>query len=148
MIAIIGGEMHRFRPLVDLYYAAGKKAGHSPEKLKIGVHAFGYVAESNEQAIEEFYPGYAESINRIGKERGWAPASRAQFNAQIAPLGAYLIGSPEHVAEKILRHSVALGGISRMTFQMDTADLPHEKLLKSIELIGERVAPIVNSKKT
>ncbi len=148
MIAIIGGEMHRFRPLVDLYYAAGKKAGHSPEKLKIGVHAFGYVAETTEQANEEFYPGYAESINRIGKERGWAPASRGQFNAQIAPLGAYLIGSPELVVEKILRHSAALGGISRITFQMDTAGLPHEKLLKSIELIGERVAQIVNSKIT
>jgi probable LLM family oxidoreductase len=145
MIAIIGGETHRFRPLVDLYRAAGRQAGHAPEKLKIGVHAFGYVAPTTQEAIDDFYPGYAESINRIGKERGWSPATKGQFYAQIAPQGAYLIGNPEEVAEKMLRHSEALGGVSRMTFQMDTANLSQEKLLRAIELVGTKVAPIVNA---
>ena len=144
MVAIIGGETHRFRPLVDLYRAAGKKAGHSPEQLKVGLHSLGYVANTSEEAVNDYYPGYAETFTRIGKERGWPPVSRGQFNAQTGPLGALLVGSPEEVAEKILRHSDALGGIARLTFQMDNAGLSHTKLMQSIELIGTRVAPLVN----
>ena len=144
MVAIIGGETHRFRPLVDLYRAAGKKAGHSPEQLKVGLHSLGYVANTTEDAVNDYYPGYAETFTRIGKERGWPPVSRGQFNAQTGPLGALLVGNPEEVAEKILRHSDALGGIARLTFQMDNAGLSHTKLMQSIELIGTRVAPLVN----
>lgn len=144
MVAIIGGDTHRFAPLVDLYRQAGKEVGHSPEKLKVGLHSLGYIAETTEQAVEEYYPGYAETFTRIGRERGWPPVTRERFEAQRGPLGAYLVGSPEEVAEKILRHSKALGGISRLTFQMDNAALSHEKLMKSIELIGKRVAPLVN----
>lgn len=144
MVAIIGGETHRFRPLVDLYKEAGKRAGHSPEQLKVGLHSLGYVANTTKEAIDDFYPGYAETFTRIGKERGWPPVRRTQFDAQIAPQGALLIGSPEEVARKILRHSNALGGIARVTFQMDNAALPHAKLLQSIELLGTRVAPLVN----
>jgi probable LLM family oxidoreductase len=143
MVAIIGGETHRFRPLVDLYRQAGKKAGHSPEQLKVGLHSLGYVGNTTEEAIADYYPGYAETFTRIGKERGWPPVTRAGFEAQRGPLGAYLVGSPEEVAAKILRHSEALGGISRVAFQMDNAALPHDKLLQSIELIGKRVAPLV-----
>jgi len=143
MVAIIGGETHRFRPLIDLYRSAGKKAGHAPEKLKVGLHSFGYVASTNEEAVEDFFPGYVESITRIGKERGWSPPTRAQFDAQTAPRGAYLIGSPEEVAQKIIRHSEALGGISRVTFQMDGAALSHEKLMQSIGLIGSKLIPII-----
>ena len=143
MVAIIGGETHRFRPLIDLYREAGKQAGYAPEQLKVGLHSLGYVANTTEEAINDYYPGYAETFTRIGKERGWAPVTRSHFNQQINDRGALLVGNPEEVAEKILRHSEALGGISRLSFQMDTAELSHEKLMQSIELIGIRVAPLV-----
>lgn len=143
MVAIIGGETHRFRPLINLYKEAGKRAGHSPEQLKVGLHSLGYVANTTQEAIDDFYPGYAETFTRIGRERGWPPVTRAHFYAQNGPKGALLVGSPEEAAEKILRHSEALGGISRVTFQMDNAALTHEKLMHSIELIGTRVAPLL-----
>lgn len=144
MVAVIGGETHRFRPLIDLYRQAGKQAGHSPEQLQVGLHSLGYVASTTEEAVADYYPGYAETFTRIGKERGWPPVTRARFDDQNGPWGALLVGGPEEVAEKIRRHSHALGGISRLTFQMDNAALPQEKLLKSIELIGTQVAPLVN----
>ncbi|NID11169.1 LLM class flavin-dependent oxidoreductase [Fibrivirga algicola] len=143
MVAIIGGETHRFRPLVDLYRSAGKRAGYTPEQLRVGLHSLGYVAESTEQAIDDYYEGYAETMTKIGRERGWPPVTRPQFNAQIGPKGALLVGGPDEVAAKIQAHSEALGGISRVTFQMDNAALPHAKLLRSIELIGTRVAPLL-----
>ncbi|MBP7239926.1 MAG: LLM class flavin-dependent oxidoreductase [Saprospiraceae bacterium] len=144
MVAIIGGETHRFRPLIDLYRAAGEKAGHAPDKLKVGLHSLGYVAATTEQAVADYYPGYAETFTRIGRERGWPPVTRSSFDAQNGPLGAYLVGSPEEVAAKILRHSEALGGISRFTFQMDNAGLAHDKLMRSIALIGEKVKSAID----
>lgn len=144
MVAIIGGDTHRFRPLVDLYRQAGKEAGHSPDVLKVGLHSLGYVGNTTEEAVADYYPGYAETFTRIGRERGWPPVTRERFEAQRGPLGAFLVGSPEEVAQKIIRHSEALGGISRVTFQMDNAGLSHEKLLQAIQLIGAKVAPIVN----
>jgi alkanesulfonate monooxygenase SsuD/methylene tetrahydromethanopterin reductase-like flavin-dependent oxidoreductase (luciferase family) len=102
------------------------------------------VADTTEEAIDDYFPGYAETFTRIGKERGWPPVTRAHFLSQIGATGALLVGSPEEVAAKIIRHSQALGGISRLTFQMDNANLPHAKLMRSIELIGSRVAPKVN----
>jgi probable LLM family oxidoreductase len=146
MVAIIGGETHHFRPLVDLYWEAGKKAGHPLEQLKVGMHSLGYVASTTKEALDDFYPGYAEAMTKIGKERGWAPMTRARFEAQLGPKGALLVGSPEEVAEKILRHSESLGGITRLTFQMDTAELPHKKLMQAIELIGTHIKPLVNQK--
>jgi probable LLM family oxidoreductase len=143
MVAIIGGETHRFRPLVDLYREAGKRSGFKPEQLKVGMHSLGYVANTTKQALDEFYPGYAEAMTKVGKERGWPPMTKSRFEAQIGPEGALLVGSVEEVAEKIVRHSDALGGISRVTFQMDTAELSHEKLLQSIELIGTGIKPLV-----
>ncbi len=144
MVAIIGGETHRFKPLIDLYREAGKKAGFAPEQLKVGLHSLGYVADTTEQAVAEFYPGYAASMTQVGKERGWPPMTRGRFEAQSGPLGALLVGGPEEVAEKVLRHAEALGGISRLTFQMDSAELPHEKLMRAIELIGKKVKPLIN----
>ncbi len=140
MVAIIGGETHRFKPLVDRYREAGAAAGHSPEKLKVGLHSLGYVAETNEQAMDEFYPGYEKMMNKIGLERGWPPTSRAHFQAQTGDTGAIVIGGPEEVAQKIKRHSEALGGISRFSFQMDMG-LSHKQYMSSIELIGKEVAP-------
>jgi probable LLM family oxidoreductase len=141
MVAIIGGETHRFRPLVDLYREAGKRAGHSPDRLKVGIHSLGYVAETTQEAADDFFPGYARAFTDIGKERGWRPVTRAGFDAQQGPQGALIIGDPEEVVEKIVRHSKALGGISRITFQMNAASLPQAKMMRAIELIGTRVAP-------
>jgi len=144
MVAIIGGETRHFRPLVDLYYEAGKRAGHQKEKLKVGMHSLGYVANTTQEALDDFYPGYADAMTKVGKERGWPPMTRSRFEAQLGPQGALLVGNPEEIAEKIQRHSEALGGLTRLTFQMDTAEVPHEKLVKAIELIGTRVKPLVN----
>jgi probable LLM family oxidoreductase len=143
MVAIIGGEPHRFRPLIDRYRWAGSRAGYSPEQLKVGVHSLGYVADSSTTAEDEFFPGYARSFTEIGRERGWPPMTRAHFDAQLGPTGALLVGDPKTVAEKILRVNESLGGISRLTFQMSVADLPHAKLMRAIELLGTRVAPLV-----
>lgn len=143
MVAVIGGETHRFRPLVDMYRRAGAAAGHPPERLRVGLHSLGYVADSTEVAVEEYYPGYAEMFTRIGRERGWPPVTRAGFDSQAGPTGAFMVGSPVEVAAKILRHSEGLGGVSRVTFQMHNAQLTHEQLMKSYELIGEQVAPLV-----
>lgn len=143
MVAVIGGETHRFKPLIDLYRQAGARAGHDASILKVGLHSIGYVAESSSKAISDFYPGYVKTFTRIGLERGWPPVTRQQFDAQVAPRGAFLVGEPGEVAEKLLRHSEALGGIDRFTFQMDTAELTHEQLQRSIELVGTKVAPLV-----
>ncbi len=144
MVAVIGGETHRFRPLVDLYRQAGERAGFSPEQLKVGLHSLGYVADTKEEAVAEYYPGYAEMFTKIGKERGFPPVSKDRFEAQNGITGALLVGNPEEVADKILRHSASLGGISRFTFQMD-AGLSHQKLMRSIELIGTKVSPLINN---
>ena len=145
MVAVIGGETHRFRRAVDLYRAAGAQAGHAPEKLKVGLHSLGYVAPSREEAVQDYFPGYAKTFTRIGRERGWPPVSRARFDAQKGPTGALLVGDPDEVGEKILRHAAALGGVDRVTFQMDNAELPREKLLRSIQLIGERIKPALSA---
>ena len=144
MVAIIGGNTHRFRPLVDIYRQAGKEAGHGPDKLKVGLHSLGYVANSMGEAIDLYYEGYAKMFTKIGKERGWGPVTREQFDQQTGPLGAIVLGDPDQVSDKIRRHSEALGGIDRFQFQMDIADITHENLLKSIELIGKKVIPKLN----
>ncbi len=141
MVAIIGGETHRFRPLIDLYRKAGRQAGYLPHQLKVGVHSLGYVAESTQEAVDDFFPGYAHAMTEVGKERGWPKMTRASFDAQRGPQGALLVGDPNEVAEKIIRHSQALGGLSRITFMMNPASIPHAKLMRATELIGTRIAP-------
>lgn len=143
MIAVIGGETHRFRPLVDLYRKAGEQVGYKAEDLQVGLHSLGYVAKNKQAAIKDYYDGYAKSFTKIGKERGWPPVTKAHFDSQTGPTGALVIGGVEEVAEKIVRHSKALGGISRFTFQLDNAGLSHTQLMKSIELIGKKVKPLV-----
>lgn len=144
MVAVIGGETHRFRPLVDLYREAGYRAGFSSQQLKVGLHSPGYVAATNEQAIADYYPGYAELWTKLGKERGWPPVTNAQFDTLVAPKGVLVVGGPEQVAEKLLRHSEALGGVDRFTFQMDNAGLSHAQLTNAIGLVGTKVIPLVN----
>src|SRR5438034_1691375 len=101
MVAIIGGETHRFRPLIDLYREAGRRAGYSLDQLKVGIHSLGYVAESTQEAIDDFFPGYEHTMTEIGKERGWPKMTRGAFDAQRGPQGALLVGDPDEVAEKI-----------------------------------------------
>jgi len=143
MVAVIGGQTHRFRPLIDLYREAGQANGFKPEELKVGLHSPGYVSASNESAIVEYYPGYAELWTKLGLERGWPPVTKEKFDYLADEKGVLVLGNPEQVAEKILRHSDALGGISRFTFQMDNAGLTHSQLMNAIELIGTKVKPLI-----
>jgi alkanesulfonate monooxygenase SsuD/methylene tetrahydromethanopterin reductase-like flavin-dependent oxidoreductase (luciferase family) len=143
MVAIIGGEPHRFRPLIDLYRKAGRRAGHPDDKLTVGLHSIGFLGDTTDQAADDFYPGYAHTFTEIGKERGWSRTTRAQFDATRGPTGALLVGDAETVAEKILYVNEALGGISRVTFQMGVSTVPHQKMMHAIEILGTRVAPMV-----
>ena len=144
MVAIIGGSFQRFRPLVDLYREAGRQAGHAPESLKVGVHAVGFVADTDGAAQEAFFPGWAQLFGKIGAERGWPNTNqREQFEAMCGPYGAYLIGAPDTVAAKVLAASAALGGISRLTFQMSSAMQEPDAMQRSIALLGTEVMPRV-----
>ncbi len=143
MVAIIGGEPHRFRPLVELYREAGRRAGHPPDQLKVGIHALGYVADTSAEAADDFFPGYAEAFTKIGQERGWPPVTRPQFEALRGPSGALIVGDPESTVDKLMHYNEVLGGISRLSFQMSVAALPHSRLMHSIELLGSRVAPAI-----
>jgi probable LLM family oxidoreductase len=145
MVAIIGGEPERFRPLIDLYREAGRRAGHSPDRLTVGLHSIGFLADTTDEAADIFYPGYAHTFTEIGKERGWPPTTRAQFDAVRGPKGALLIGDAKTVAKKILYVNKVLGGISRLTFQMGVSTLPHSQMLRAIEILGQNVAPIVRN---
>jgi probable LLM family oxidoreductase len=147
MVAIIGGEVHRFRPLIDMYREAGVKAGHAIENLKVGIHSPGYLSESHELAKQEYFPGYQTIWTKMGRERGWPPVTQAHFEHGSSIHGALFVGSPESVAEKIMHHHKTLGGIDRFTFQMDMASLSQEKLLRSISLIG-KMAAIINDTRT
>jgi len=146
VIAIIGGEPHRFRPLVDLYREAGRRAGHAPETLKVGLHMLGFVATTDQLAADTFFPGYAHAFTQIGKERGWPPVRRAHYDALLGKTGALMIGSPETVAGKIAYVNEALGGVSRLNFQMSAATLTHAELMSATELLGTHVAPLVRQR--
>src|SRR5258708_35274863 len=126
-----------------MWREGGGRGGHPAERLTVGVHSLGYVAATTQVAADEFFPGYARAVGDIGKERGWPPPTRAGFDAQRGPYGALLIGDADEVTEKIMRHSEALGGISRITFQMNAASLPHAKLMRAIETVGAKVAPVL-----
>jgi probable LLM family oxidoreductase len=143
MVAIIGGQPRRFRPLIDLYRQAAEEAGHRSESLRVGIHALGYVADTDQQAADEFFPGYAQSFTEIGKERGWGPVTRSHYETLRGDMGAMLVSEPERVAEKILAFDEVLGGISRLTFQMSIASLPHNNRMRAIELLGTKVALLV-----
>ncbi|MEP9374159.1 LLM class flavin-dependent oxidoreductase [Mesorhizobium sp. KR1-2] len=139
MLAIIGGDPKRFRPFVDLYYRAIDQLGG--ERQPIGVHSPGYVADTDEQAREELWPHYKKMHDRIGAERGWPPTTQTVFNSE-ADLGSLYVGSPETVARKIAATIKALG-ISRFQMKYSSGPLPHEKMMRSIELYGTKVVPMV-----
>ena len=139
-LAIIGGDPRRFRPYVDLYHESLTRFGHSTRP--IAVHSPGHVADTDEQAKADLWPHYETMINRIGRERGWPPATRAQFDRETGPEGALCVGSPATVAQKILGTIKALG-LSRFDLKYSNGTLPHDSLMRSIELFGTKVAPAV-----
>jgi probable LLM family oxidoreductase len=143
MVAIIGGEHRRFRPLIDLYREAGAQAGHDVNKLQVGIHSIGFVGDTSQRAADDFFPGYARAFTEIGKERGWPPTTRAQFDRARGPAGALLIGDADEVADKVLSVNEALGGTSRLNFQMTVAAISHGKMMRAIEILGTKVAPTV-----
>jgi probable LLM family oxidoreductase len=143
-VAIIGGAPDRFASFVNLYRDAGRRAGHDPAKLKVGINSHGFVADSTQEAIDTYYPGHAEVMDRIGRERGWPPQSRAQFDAERSPRGALLVGNVEEVAEKIL-YEYEIFHHDRFLLQMSVGPMPHAKLMRAIELFGTKVAPIVRA---
>jgi len=145
MVAIIGGDPRRFRPLIDLYRRAGAEAGHALETLKVGVHCIGFVGETDREAADDFWPGYEQAFATVGRERGFAPPTRRDYDASITEHGPYFIGSPETVARKIVEASPALGGLSRFTVQMTNPIMAPESMLRSIELLGTEVAPRVRA---
>jgi probable LLM family oxidoreductase len=141
-IAIIGGQPERFAPLARLYRQAASQTGHDPARLPISINSHTYVAETSEQASDEYFPAYVAMMNRIGRERGWAPMSREQFEAGRAPRGALVVGSPEEVTEKILfQHE--LFGHQRFMAQISVGTMPHGKVMRAIELFGTEVAPAI-----
>jgi probable LLM family oxidoreductase len=140
MLAVIGGEPLRFVPLVELYHRALEQFGH--EDRPVGAHCPGYVAATDEQAREEAWPHYAAMMDRIGRERGWSPMRREQFEAQAGSDGALFVGSPETVAKKLVKVVTGLG-LSRFDLKYSLGTLPHDKLMNCIRLYGTEVAPVV-----
>ncbi|WP_139977320.1 LLM class flavin-dependent oxidoreductase [Nocardioides litoris] len=143
MVAIIGGEPRRFAPLVDLYRRAGAEAGHDPATLQVGLHVFGYVGESRQQAADTIFPGWLEMFTSHSRERGFPPPNRAQFDATSGPDGAFFLGSPDEIVTKLGRVADQLGGVDRIAIQMTNPRLAHDDLLRGIELLGTEVAPRV-----
>src|ERR1700751_6437239 len=146
MVAIIGGEPHRFRPLIDLYRQAGRRAGYSLDQLKVGIHVLGHVADSDQQAADEFFPGYARALTEIGKERGWPPITRRQFEALLEPDGALFVGNPRTVSDKFVLAHETLGGIETASLQMSVGSFPHATRMYATELLGTKVAPVVRNR--
>lgn len=143
MVAIIGGQAKNFRPLIDLYRESGRTAGHAPEQLTVGIHSIGFLADTANEARETFWPAYHDAFGKIGRERGWPAPTRPQFDAQCSHHGALLVGDPETVAAKIVATHAGLGGLSRQTILLDNRVLTHRQILRAIELLGTRVAPLV-----
>jgi probable LLM family oxidoreductase len=141
-LAIIGGTPERFVPLVDLYREAGARAGHDPSTLKVSINSHAYVADDSQQAADEFFPSYAEAMGRIGRERGWPPTTRVQFDALRSPRGALAIGSPQEVIDKILAQH-ELFHHDRFLAQLTVGTMPHGGVMRAIELMGTQVAPVV-----
>jgi hypothetical protein len=112
----------------------------------VGLHCIGFLGETSQQAADDFFPGYAHTFTEIGKERGWPPTTRPQFDALRGPTGALIIGDAPTVAEKMLYIDEALGGITRITFQMGVSTLPHARMLRAIEILGTQVSPAVNAR--
>ncbi|MDL0436199.1 LLM class flavin-dependent oxidoreductase [Niallia taxi] len=141
-LAIIGGSPVQFAPLVQLYKRAAAQAGHDPARLPVASHSHGFVAETTETAADKFFPSTAQAMNVLGKERGWGPYSRASFDAARSFEGALYVGDPRTVADKII-HLRKHVGVTRFMLHVPVGSMPHEDVMKAIELLGKEVAPIV-----
>lgn len=141
-LAIIGGEPARFRPLVDLYHRSLREAGHDPADFPLAVHGLGHIADDGSQAIETIYPGFRETMTKIGRERGWPPLTREQFDWMAGPDGSLVVGDPEMVAAKIRQWREILG-IERFMLHTSAGNIPHEGTMRSIELLGTEVSQLV-----
>jgi probable LLM family oxidoreductase len=139
-LAIIGGNPAHFLPLVELYRKTSVSSGHG--RLPLAVHSHGYISEDSQQAADEFFPSYAYVMSNIGKERGWPPTTRAQFEAGRSRQGALLVGSPQQVIDKIL-YEKELFGLSRFLLHVSVGTMPHAQIMHSIELFGSQVAPVI-----
>lgn len=143
-LAIIGGDPARFKPFTDLYRKAWQQAGHPMDRFQLGIGSHGFIADSFEEAAELTWPRYAMQMGRIGRERGWGPVGRPQFDFEVSPQGAMLLGDPETVARKIVREH-ALFGFTRFSLQFSVGSMPHDKLLRCIELYATEVVPRVKA---
>lgn len=141
-LAIIGGLPARFVPYVQLYTDVYTRAGHNIDKRRLSINSHTYISDDAQQARDEFYPAYSNVMNKIGRERGWPPGTREQFDASTEPRGALLVGNPQQVVEKIL-YQHELFGHTRFLAQMSLGAMPHDKILHSMELLGTKVAPQV-----
>ncbi len=141
-LAIIGGTPDRFAPFVHLYRNTLKNIGKNSADYPISINSHGFIAEDSQQAMNDYFPPYAETMGRIGRERGWPPPSRAQFDHECSPHGALFVGSPQQVIDKIM-YEYELFKHDRFLLQFSVGTLPHDKMMKAIELYGTKVAPVV-----
>jgi probable LLM family oxidoreductase len=141
-IAIIGGEPARFTPFLQVYRDAWARAGHDPAKARVSINSHGFIADTEAEAADSFWPRYADVMGRIGRERGWPPPTRAHFDRERSPYGALLLGSPQQVIDKIL-YERELFGMDRFLLQLSVGTMPHAQMLRAIELYGTVVAPAV-----
>jgi probable LLM family oxidoreductase len=141
-LAIIGGAPERFAGFVELWRESAREAGHVAERLPLSINGHGHVAETTARAADEYWPGHERSMRKIGRERGWPPPTRAQYDALIGPRGALLVGNPETVAEKILFQHGIFANTRYLIYLMG---MPHRTVMRAIELLGTRVAPIVRA---
>lgn len=141
-LAIIGGQPERFTPLVDLYRQAAEQAGHDPARLPVSINSHGLVGDDSQQTAEVYFPAYEQVMNKIGRERGWGRITRAQFEASRTLRGAEFVGSPEEIIAKIL-YQHELFGHQRLLLQLGVGTIEHQQMLRAIELLGTRVAPVV-----
>ena len=141
-LAIIGGMPEQYAPLVELYYRAADHAGHDRSRLAVSINSHGFIADNSQQASDESFPSFAQVMNKIGRERGWPPMSREQFEGSRTLRGANFIGSPDEIIEKILFQQEIFNH-QRLLLQLSVGTMPHDKVMHAIELLGTQVAPVV-----
>ncbi len=141
-LAIIGGLPERFAPFVQLYRDAARQAGHDPAQLPISINSHGFIGDDSQQAADDYFPAFSVVMNKIGRERGWPPITRAQFEGARALRGSDFVGHPDQIVDKILfQHKIF--NHQRLLLQLGVGTLPHAKMMRAVELLGTRVAPVV-----
>jgi alkanesulfonate monooxygenase SsuD/methylene tetrahydromethanopterin reductase-like flavin-dependent oxidoreductase (luciferase family) len=141
-LAIIGGMPERFAPFVSLYRDTARRAGHDPAQLGLSINSHGFIADDSQRAADDYYPSYSAAMTKIGRERGWAPVTRQQFEAARTLRGSDFVGSPQEIVDKILfQHE--LFGHQRLLLQLGLGGIAHAKMLRAVELLGVEVAPVV-----